>query len=230
MHTIFIKFLHKKMALCLGLNLILGLYACTPPRPAVLNGSDAPPKAEEYLDILGTWTRDSSIYRVFDQKLFISATYHSPEFRRAFAVAFPDIYGHGGAITKRELVDLTGDVENFHNFFMTIFTPEVKWNDLAKNDSIWRITLIADDEVSVEPTEIVPVKVDENLKAVYPHIDHFDKCYLIRFPSTDMMQRLVITPQSERFKIRIASALGSSEMAWQLSLGQKNAPSAKEND
>ena len=230
MHTLSSKFLPRTMALVCGLTALLGLDACRPPRPASLNGSESPPKAEQYLEILSTWTRDSSIYQVFDQKLFISATYHSPEFRRAFAVAFPDIYGHGGAITKRELVDLTGDVENFHNFFITLFTPEVKWNDLAKNDSIWRITLVADDEVSVEPTEILPIKVDENLKAVYPHIDHFDKCYLIRFPSTDMMQRLVITPKTKHFKIRIASALGSSEMAWKLSPGQKKKPHPQEND
>ncbi len=200
----------------LSFSLALLLTNCVEPRPARLIGPESPPKSEEYADILDTWTRESSIYQVFDQKLFISATYHSPEFRRAFAVAFPDIYGHGGAITKRELVDLTGDVENFHNFFVTMFTPEIKWNDLAKTDSIWRITLIANDEVSVEPTEIIPIKVDENLKAVYPHINHFDKCYLLRFPHTDMMQRMVITPESEHFKIRIASALGSSEMTWKL--------------
>ena len=101
----------------LSLTLALLVLNCAEPRPARLIGPESPPKPEEYTDILDTWTRKSSIYQVFDQKLFISATYHSPEFRRAFAVAFPDIYGHGGAITKRELVDLTGDVENFHNFF-----------------------------------------------------------------------------------------------------------------
>src|SRR6476469_8278935 len=87
------------------------LAGCAPARPAVLYGPDEPLKAEDYGDILRTWTRSGQVYKTLDNKLFITATFHAPEFRRAFAIAFPDIYGHGGKITRRELVDLTGGVE-----------------------------------------------------------------------------------------------------------------------
>ena len=56
----------------------------------------------------------------------------------------------GGTITRQELVDLTGDVEQSHTFFLCAYTPVYKWNDLDRRDSIWRLTLIGSDDVAVD--------------------------------------------------------------------------------
>lgn len=190
--------------------------ACAEKRPAVLYGPPQPLSAEDYPQVLEAWTRSAKLYQGLENKMFVTATMHAPEFRRAFPVAFPEIYGQGGNITRRELVELTGDVEAYHNFFLSVYTPVIKWNDLASPQSIWRVTLLGDSEVAVGPKEIVPVKIDENLRAVYPYIGHFDKCYLVRFPMTDAMDRLVLDEHSHSFRLRIASALGVAEMQWAL--------------
>jgi hypothetical protein len=200
----------------LGLATLLGLAACPAGRPVSLYGSDAPLSAEQYPEILTNWTRSAKVYQLLDNKLFVTATFHAPEFRRAFAVAFPDIYGHGGKITRRELVDLSGGVEQYHTFFLSVHTPDVRWNDLAKNDSIWHCSLRGSGEASVSSEEVVPVKVDENLRAVYPYIGRFDKIYLVRFPLTDPLHRMVIDATTTAFSLRIASALGSAELTWEL--------------
>ena len=62
--------------------------------------------------VLKTWTRSAKIYQGLDSKMFVTATFHSPEFRRVFALAFPEIYGHGGNITRRELVDSPTTLSN----------------------------------------------------------------------------------------------------------------------
>jgi hypothetical protein len=211
---------------CVGLALLalVGSLACSAPRPTVLYGPEEPLTAEDYGSVLKTWTRSTKIYQRLDNKLFVNATFHSPEFRRAFAVAFPDIYGHGGKITRRELVDLTGGVEQYHNFFMAVYTPDRRWNDLGKSDSIWRLTLSGSGEAAVGPAEVVPIKVDENLRAVYPYINRFDKVYLVRFPLTDPLHRMVIDTSTTQFSLRIASALGVAEMTWEL--GQQPQPQA----
>ncbi|MBI3179667.1 MAG: hypothetical protein HYZ27_08385 [Deltaproteobacteria bacterium] len=196
--------------------LLLACAACTGSRPVALHGAAPAPAADDYDDVLAAWTRSDKVYQGLDNKLFVTATYHAPELRRAFAVAFPDIYGHGGTITRRELVDLTEDIERYHNFFIAMYTPDPKWNDLAKPDSIWRLTLVGSGEVAVGPHEVVPIKVDENLRAVYPYIHRFDKCYLVRFPLADPMRNLVIQGSTTGFTLRIASALGVGEMVWRL--------------
>jgi hypothetical protein len=196
--------------------LLLPLLACSQPRAAVLYGSASPLGPSDYAAVLETWTRDARLYQGFDDKLFVKATYHAPELRRAFAIAFPDIYGHGGEVTRRELVDLSGDVEQSHTFFLSVYTPNRKWNDLNKADSIWRIELRGEGDVAVSPRETIQVKVDANIKAVYPHIDRFEKAYLVRFPQSDITQAVVVGPDTLQFTLRLASALGVAEMSWQL--------------
>lgn len=176
-----------------------------------------------YEEVLRQWTRSAKIYRALDNKMFISATYHAPAFRRAFAVAFPDIYGHGGKITRRELVDLTGGVEQHHNFLLAVHTPDVRWNDLARDDSIWRLSLYSTShgqngagETEVAPDDIVPIKMDENLRAVYPFINRFDRVYLVRFPLLDPLHQMIVDADTDEMVLRIASAMGVASMRWKV--------------
>ena len=189
---------------------------CATSHPLNLSGPSGTVLATDYPEILEAWTRSAKIYKGLDDELFISATFHAPELRRAFAVAFPEIYGHGGAITRQELVDLTGGIEEYVNFFVAIYTPDIKWNDLERPDSIWRLTLISSNEVAVDAKEIVPIRMDANLHVVYPYIGRFDKVYVVRFPLTDAMHRIVLDDKTTYFIFHIASALGEAELRWDL--------------
>ena len=175
-----------------------------------------------FVHTLRTWTRSTKIYNQLDDKLFMSATYHTPGFRRAFAVAFPDIYGHGGKITRRELVDLTGGIDQHHNFFVSFYTADKRWNDIARDDSIWRLSLYSRDargggtETEVAPDDIIPIKMDENLRVVYPYINRFDKAYLVRFPILDILRQPIVHHGTQEVVMRVASAMGVASLRWKL--------------
>lgn len=205
-----------------ALGLLGSAFACAPPHPASLYSFEAQLAPKDYPIVLRTWTQSAKIYQGLDDKMFVTATYHAPELRRAFALAFPDIYGHGGKITRRELVDLTGGVEQHHNFLLAVYTPNNRWNDLGRDDSIWRLALRGSNDIEVGPDEIIPIKVDENLRAVYPYITRFDKVYLVRFPLIDPLQHVVLDNTTTDIRLRIASALGSANMRWHLT--QTKAP------
>lgn len=206
----------RPVAICLFLWAGAVLSAChskTP--PAQLFGPVRTLEPGDYPEVLSTWTRRSEIYQALDQKMFIDATLHSPEFRKSFALAWPDVYGAGGQVTRRELVELSGEAETTHTFFLSVYTADREWNDLSDDSSIWRLTLSSAD-IAVEAQEIISVPVDANLRAVYPHIDRFDECYLVRFPLSDPMGRLVLSPSQAEVTVTIASALGRAELKWQL--------------
>lgn len=190
--------------------------ACAEPKPAALYAPAREVTAADYAEVLATWTRTDEIYQGLNNKLFVHATFHTPEFRRAFAEAWPDVYGHGGQITRRELVELTGDVEAHHNFFVAVYTPESKWNDLQKEDSIWRLTMTGDGDATVGAAEIIAVKVDENLRVIYPYLTRYDKAYLVRFPLADAQGKLLATPETRHLRIKLASAMGVAELDWAL--------------
>lgn len=193
-----------------------GLSGCsTAPPPGQLFGPVRELTSDDFGAILRTWTRSERIYRGFDQKMFIDATLHSAEFRKSFAITWPHVYGAGGRVTRRELVELTGEAETTHSFFLSVYTSDRDWNDLSEESSIWRLTLRAGDH-SVEASEIISIPADANLRAIYSHIDRFDECYLVRFPLADPLGQLVVAPDSEALTITIASALGRAELRWKL--------------
>ena len=134
--------------------------------------------------------------------------------RQSFAARFPDVYGKGSEITRKELVQGVEE-ESTHNFFLSVYTPVKKWNDLDKDDSIWRLTL-TDGERSVEASEITKLRVDANLTKIYPHISDYDFIYLVRFPRSDETNSALITPESDFFKVRIASSLGVAHLDWEI--------------
>lgn len=216
----------------MGLGCVALMVSCSayvPPRPGSLAVPKLGPNGEDpkqaFLRELRTYTRHDKIYKGLDNKLFITATYHAPDFRRAFAIAFPDIYGHGGKITRRELVDMTNGVEQHHNFFIATYTPYVRWNDFSRDDSIWRMSLYSKSrndnglgEAEVAPDEIIPLKVDENLRAVYPYVGRFDKIYLVRFPIRDAWQRPLVDGNTSEVVLRVASALGVGTLRWPMSV------------
>ena len=194
--------------------LALLLVACVPPRPSLLHAPPTPVSAADYSAVLASWTRAARVYSGLDNKLFVSGTFHAPEFRRAFAAAFPDIYGSGGLITRRELVDLSDGVEQYHNFFISVFTPDVRWNDLSKVDSIWHLTLHSSNGRTAGTYEVVPVKLDENIRAVYRYPSRFDRGYLVRFPLTNEEGQQLVDTATAWFTVRIASALGVADLRW----------------
>jgi hypothetical protein len=201
----------RSTVLCAAL--LTGIVACA--RHSAPNAAPAITQ-DNFRDVLAKWSRSTKVYSGLDARLFVTATYHTPEFRRAFASAFPDIYGRGGEVTKRELVELTGDVEQFNTFFIVAYTPAQGWNDFEKTDSIWSIKLRNGDGAEVLPHEVIAVKTDENLRTVYGHLDQFSKAYLVRFPLTDPMGRILIDACTKTFTLRIASALGAAELNWQV--------------
>ena len=194
--------------------LLLGLCSCKP-APVSLFSAPEPLEARDYKTVLAKWTRADKVYKALDNKIFLRGTFHTPEFRRAFAARFPDIYGVGGDITRRELVELGGEVEEHYNFLLSVHTPDRDWNDFEQKDSIWRISLVNDQGVDVDATEIRPIKIDANLRQVYPYVTRFDRLYLVRFPLADALDRVLLTPDTAGMQLRAASALGVAELSWE---------------
>src|SRR5688572_791877 len=97
-------------------------------------------RAEDYNEILKRWTRDDEVYDGLDSKLFVSATFHSPEFRRAFAMRHTDVYGQGSEEAGRLLLT-SPEAEEHLEFFFSASTSSPQWNDFDKENSIWRVTL-----------------------------------------------------------------------------------------
>jgi hypothetical protein len=194
---------------------ILGLAGCA--------GSAAVPvaltptheiKASEYEEVLRRWTRGDEVYDGLESKLFVHATFHSPEFRRAFALRHTDVYGPGSEEASRLLLT-SPEAEEQLEFFFSASTSSPGWNDFDRPDSIWRVTLEGDDHERVDG-KVLRLRASANLRVIYPFITDYAKTYTVRFPRTTPGGRPVISNMSHKFVLRFSSALGTANLIWNL--------------
>ncbi len=170
---------------------------------------------DDYEDVLDDWTRHDELYDKLDSIMFVFATFHSPEFRKAFLLRHADVYGPGSEMAEH-LTLSDPEAEHFLEFFVSSSTGRVEWNDLDKNkDSIWRVTLVGDDEQDVAIGQVTKVRTTANIRAIYPYITDFAKTYRIRFPMTTVGGKPILTNQTHRLTLHIASALGACAMSWE---------------
>jgi hypothetical protein len=209
------------MTRAIVLAAILALGGCARQfRPTLLPTETIGPR--DYGSILDLWTRQDEAFALFEHKITVKATMITPMLRKAYGARFPEVYGYGGIVTRTEMKDAGTGTEDTLNFFVAIYTPEFRWNDLNKPDSIWHVSLqrIGDQgdatELAVDARTIEKVKLDENLLTIYPYLDRFDSGYIVRFPLATLDGRTVIKDGKNRLRLRVASSFAAASLQWDI--------------
>lgn len=182
------------------------------PRPLTLR-PDPTIRPEDYEDVLERWTRKAEIYDVIQPIAYIRATLHSPEMRKAFLQRFPDVYGPGSEEARR-LTLADPSAETKWAFFLSASTVKQSYNDFQRPDSIWRVTLRADDGPVVD-AQVRAIPLNANLRVFYPYLTPFASGYGLEFPLTVDGEPL-IGPETRRLVLRLSSAIGETELVWEL--------------
>ncbi len=201
-----------------GLLMALLLTGCARELKPTLVPTE-PIEPRDYATVLDLWTRTDQAISALDHRITVKATMITPMLRKAYGVRFPEVYGYGGKVTREEMKDGGVGTEDTLNFFVACYTPEFKWNDLHKPDSIWHVSLqrIVDKdttELTVDAQSIEKVKIDENLRTIYPYLNHFDSGYIVRFPLTTGDGKLVLQEGTNKLRMRVASSFAAASLDW----------------
>lgn len=167
-----------------------------------------------YKDVLKRWTKKDEVFDGLFSVMYANATFHSPELRKAFLLRFPESYGRGSDEARR-LTLADPEAESHWEFFLSASTSNQRWNDLARPDSIWRVTLRADGGPEVDAiVRLIPLNA--NLRVFYPYLTPFATGYGLKFPLVTPEGTPTIGPETKTVVLRVSSALGAAEMVWQL--------------
>ncbi len=169
--------------------------------------------AGDYGAVLDRWTRRSQIYDGLFSVLYVGATFHAPELRRAFLQRFPDAYGRGSEEARR-LTLANPDAETHWEFFLGAATSKQRWNDFARADSIWRVSLVADG-VEVD-AKVRRIPLNANVRVFYPYLTPYTSGYGLEFPLTTVEGKPLITSATRKLELRVSSALGNTSLVWDL--------------
>lgn len=172
----------------------------------------------EYSKVLDKETRSAKIYSGLDAILFMTATYKTMEFREAYV----DLYVKGYEVdrTYREalLERAREDNDKYNEIFFTAYTPEPKWNDFDRRDSVWRLYLEDSEGNRLIPVSVTKVDAGDPLvKRFFPYFDPWSSGYLVRFPKYSVTGTEPIPgPKTAFLKLVVTGVLGRGEIEWPL--------------
>ncbi len=179
--------------------------------------------ALDYGDSLADWTRSYRLYEDFETRVVIHATYYSRQFVAAYLQEYQRVYQP----VTQDMTALRARLEHrlVRNecFFVSFFTGDRDWNDLALSSSTWRVYLETSRGARLRASSISnrEGKLVEQ-QHFFPYHDEFAEPYLVcfdRFSEGSGGQGLpqpVIGPGVEDFTLVLRSPLGNLRLNWEM--------------
>jgi hypothetical protein len=175
----------------------------------VLRNPHGGPVAEAWTRARAQDTRGTKLYDRFETHAIASATWQSAEVRARRGAQVAD----WRAMTAAEQAALqAAEAEaaaQADEFLLSLFTSDLRDNDLDAPASIWRVALLAEGQPERARPEIKLVPVDAQLLDLYPFIHTYDTVYRVRFPRAPGQP-----PLAPPFTLRIAGSKGRLDFAF----------------
>jgi hypothetical protein len=208
----------KGVTLAIAVPMVFGFASCAPPIPPKVDFSESARnfRAEDYPNVFKAWTRHVKV--ISDQGTVIEtwALYKSWEWRQAYIERYAKVYSLTDAerqtLYRSQLEALRGAYE----FHCDVQTTNYKWNDLDKETSPWRVSLLDARGAEVAPKRIEVLKLPDLYEMeFFPNKTEFTKTYIIRFARADADAVGFAGPASGAMTLRFASPVAKAEPSWQ---------------
>jgi hypothetical protein len=198
--------------------LSLALCACAVPKVSMTAG----PREyvpTDYPVVLKRWTREQSLIQLseMEDKLTVTATYESWDFRWAYVVRYAADY-RLTVQQRREVLDRTlRETEDDHEFYVALYGGNWRSADLSRPTSAWIVRLIDDQGTETAPSKIdLIVKPGPLEKRYFPYTTVWRHAFRIRFPKATGDGRPTIAQNARWFGLRFAGAEGNEELRWEI--------------
>ena len=213
-----VRFVYLTSCLVLLLPILL---TCAPSKRIYSQLSDTEYTSPDYRATLDKWTRRGSIHKGLGTELLVTATYQSEEFRRAFAKEYGRLYMQTPEENQKMLNDQMSAVNDYDGFLVAIYTPEKEWDDFAERGSLWKVYLVKDGRIRLEPLEIRKVKQHRTSssdigryralsESFLPYVNPWTTLYVFRFRKNGVPEA------THSLELILTSPSGSASLKWDL--------------
>jgi hypothetical protein len=173
----------------------------------------------DYTQVLKKWTRDESLIELseLDDKLTVTATFESWDFRWAYVVRYAADY-RLTVEQRRELLERTlNETKDDHEFYVALYGTNWRWTDLSRSTTAWIVRLIDDQGNETAPAKIESIVKPGPLERRYfPYTTVWRRAFRIRFPRFTGDGRPTIASNARWFGLRFAGAEGNEELRWEV--------------
>ncbi len=174
----------------------------------------------DYERKLEQWTRSSNVmtFQGADQRLAVDATFLSADFRSAYVARYAHDATLSAAEREQTLATAIDRSRQDHEFYVALETQNLRWGDLTRALSAWRVRLVNDRGVEVAP---VRIEMDRRLTAAdreyFPYSSPWRQVFRIHFPRRTVIDGVdteVLGSGTHWFVLRFGGALGTADLRW----------------
>jgi hypothetical protein len=198
----------------------LAAAGCGGARPVSMSEGPRQYVPFDYDQVLKRWTRTESLVALseLDDLLTVTATFESWDFRWAYVVRYAADYRLTIEQRKRLLESTLSDTRAKHQFYIALYGPNRRWNDISRKNSAWIVRLIDDKGNETAPEEIVSIAKPGAIERTYfPYTSVFRQAFRVRFPVTLADGRHTLANDARWVGLRFAGAQGNQDLVWRLS-------------
>ena len=172
--------------------------------------------ADDYEQVLVKWTRRAEVYDQFQSLAFVTATFRSPDFRKAYTAAYARIMDLTTLEAGRLWAEEQAAAAASHEIMVALYTTDRKWNDLDLATTIWKVRLSAPATGTEEhPAAVTQIReISPQMQRLFPHASPFTKFYVIRFPKKDAAGAETVPSGGGKVVLTLTSGLGKAEVEW----------------
>lgn len=162
-----------------------------------------------------TYTRTKEVHDGLDTRFILSATRLSPEWVKAFSEEYANIYYLDSSRKEQVTAQWKGESERHDLFFVALFTPDEKGNDLEKADTLWSLRLVRSDEKDDAPVYVRKSGLrPEEISRFFPYSGTWYRAYEVAFPKA-AGEGAAAKPGTPRFKLVLSGVRGRAVLAWE---------------
>jgi len=212
---------------------LLLLCACAHPAPTQTNVSGAasggdtsangPAMAEakptKWGRALDAWTHTEKVYKDFETRLIVTATYRSEALRDSYVEEYARRYRLSEE-EKEKMARREHDAgTTYQEFFIAAYTGNSRENDFNRRNSIWKLRLKDDKGNFVDPLTITRQKDDDPVAhSFYPYFSEWSRAYLVKFP------RAGLADDSKTITLTLSSATADATLVYDRTHADTSAP------
>ncbi|MGE5247948.1 MAG: hypothetical protein ACM3L8_06340 [Verrucomicrobiota bacterium] len=160
-------------------------------------------------------TRTREVRDGLDTRFILSATWLSDAWVKAFTEEYSNIYYLDSARRERMISEWRSESERHVRFFVALYVPDEKGNDLEKPDSIWSLRLVGPDERDFRPVYVRKASMrPEEIARFFPYSGTWYRAYEVAFPKEALTGARPPKPGEPRLKLVLAGVLGRAVLSW----------------
>jgi hypothetical protein len=169
-----------------------------------------------YAKVTESMTRSREVRDGLDTRFILSATWLSPAWLNAFAEEYSNIYYLDAARRERVIAYWRGESADHVRFFVALYVPDEKGNDLEKPGTLWSLRLVRSDEKDFQPVYIRKASMrPEEIAHFFPYAGTWFRCYEAAFPKAAEEAPTPPKPGEPRFKLVLSGVEGRAVLAWE---------------